>query len=132
GRDLVAGPGLLGHRGAADVRPALENQHLEPAGRQVGGGHQTVVTAADDDRVVDLRHQRPGAGAGVGVAPGRGAAAGASAGASGGGGGVSTPLLFRTASKSLIAASSFFRSAESFASAISEPFFGVRTSLAAG
>ena len=35
GRDLVSGPRLLGDRGPADVRPALDDQHRKAAPRQV-------------------------------------------------------------------------------------------------
>ena len=43
---------LLGDRRAADDRPALEDQGLEPGLGQVRAVDQPVVAAADDDRVV--------------------------------------------------------------------------------
>ena len=46
---------LPAHRGAADVRLALEHQHLEARARQIAGGDQAVMAGADDDRVEMLR-----------------------------------------------------------------------------
>ena len=50
-RGAHAGPQLLGHARAADDVAALEDLHVEPGARQVGGGDQAVVAGADDDRV---------------------------------------------------------------------------------
>jgi len=36
--------------------PALEDDRLQPRAREIGGTHQTVVAAADHDRVVALGH----------------------------------------------------------------------------
>ena len=47
---------LLGHGGAADDVAALEDERLQPRLGEVGAADQAVVPAADDDRVVDLRH----------------------------------------------------------------------------
>ena len=47
-----AGPRALGHGRPADVVAALEDQHRAPGARQVGGGDQAVVPAADDHGVV--------------------------------------------------------------------------------
>ena len=46
-----AGEGLAGRR-AADDRAGLEHERAQPGPGQVGRGHQPVVPAADDDRVV--------------------------------------------------------------------------------
>ena len=54
--ELEAGEDLLGHRRSAQHVPALEHEHLAPGAGQVGGVHEAVVAAADDDRVVPLGH----------------------------------------------------------------------------
>ncbi len=51
-RELEAGKDLFGHGGAAEDVPALEHQHLAARAREIGGVHQAVVPAADDDHVV--------------------------------------------------------------------------------
>jgi hypothetical protein len=51
-RELEAGEDFLGDRGAADDRALLENQHFAARAREVRGGDQPVVAAADDDGVV--------------------------------------------------------------------------------
>ena len=56
GRDLVSRPRLLGDRGPPEARPALDDEHLQPAPRQVRRRHEAVVPAADDDDVVHLGH----------------------------------------------------------------------------
>ena len=60
-RDGVGGDGiaeagmkLLGHRRAADLRPALEHGDFEAGHGEIGGGDEAVMAAADDD---DVRHQ---------------------------------------------------------------------------
>jgi hypothetical protein len=52
GGDLVAGPQLLGDAGAAEELATLQDQNLDAGSGQVGGGHQTVVTTADNDEVI--------------------------------------------------------------------------------
>ncbi len=52
GREAVAREPLLGDRGAADDRAPLQHEHLFPGLGQVARSDQTVVTRADDDRVV--------------------------------------------------------------------------------
>ena len=52
GGDAIARPDLLGDRAAAHQFAPLQYQHLAPAARQVGGRHQTIVAAADDDGIV--------------------------------------------------------------------------------
>ena len=55
-REPEARDDLLGDgRAAEDVAP-LEDQRLEPGARKVRGGDEPVVPAADDHRVVALRH----------------------------------------------------------------------------
>ena len=51
-RDALAGPQLLGHARAAEDVARLEDAHAQAGARQVGGGGEAVVPAADDDRVV--------------------------------------------------------------------------------
>ena len=51
GREPEAGPQLLGDRRAADERPPLEHQRLEPGPGEVRAVGQAVVAGADDDRV---------------------------------------------------------------------------------
>ena len=51
-RDPGPGPDLLGDAGAAEQRPALEDDHAEPGTGEVCGRGQPVVPAADHDRVV--------------------------------------------------------------------------------
>src|SRR5437868_2081007 len=46
---------LFGHRRAAEHVPPLEHEHLAAGARQIGGVHQAVMAAADDDDVV-VRH----------------------------------------------------------------------------
>ena len=48
----------LGDRGAAQRTPALEHQAFAPGFRQVRGGRQPVVAAADDDGVVPAGNPR--------------------------------------------------------------------------
>jgi hypothetical protein len=43
--------------GAADDVAAFEDQHLPAGAREVSGGGQAVMTAADDDGVVTHRGQ---------------------------------------------------------------------------
>ncbi len=54
-----AGPRALRDRRPADVVAALEDEHRAPGARQVGGGDEAVVPAADDHDVVSgvARHQ---------------------------------------------------------------------------
>ena len=52
GRGAVAGRELLGHAGAADDRAALEHERAQARRRQVVGGDQAVVAAADHDHVL--------------------------------------------------------------------------------
>ena len=54
GRELEAGPQLLGDRCAADQVPSLEDEGPQPSLRQVGAVYQAVVAATDDDRVVSV------------------------------------------------------------------------------
>jgi hypothetical protein len=42
---------LLGDRGAAYDAALLEHRDLEPPGREIRGADETVVAAADDQRV---------------------------------------------------------------------------------
>jgi len=51
----VARPSRVVMRATQDVAP-LEHQRAHSGARQVGGGCMSVVAAADDDRVVALRH----------------------------------------------------------------------------
>src|SRR5207247_2670 len=51
-RQLEAREDLFSDGGAADARPALEHQHRLLGAREIGGCDETVVAAADDDRVV--------------------------------------------------------------------------------
>ena len=51
-RELEAVEHFLGHGGAAQHVTAFEDQDLAARPRQVGGGRQPVVAAADDDRVI--------------------------------------------------------------------------------
>src|SRR5690606_3664583 len=43
---------FLGHRGAADVRMALEHDDTETRSGEIRGANETVMTAADDRGVV--------------------------------------------------------------------------------
>ena len=52
GREPEARMELLGDRGTAHERPALEHEHLEARLREIGAVRQAVVAAADDDGVV--------------------------------------------------------------------------------
>ena len=57
--ELEAGEDLLRDRGSPEHVPALEDEHLLARPGQVGGAHQAVVPAADDDRVVGTSaHER--------------------------------------------------------------------------
>src|SRR4029450_8191033 len=47
---------LADRRAPQDVAP-LEDEHLASGPGQVGGASQPVVPGADDDRVIDRRHQ---------------------------------------------------------------------------
>ena len=58
-REPEAGKHLFGDGGAAEDVPALDHQHLAPGSRQVRGGRQPVVPAADDDRVISHAALRP-------------------------------------------------------------------------
>src|SRR5262245_23978815 len=49
---------LLGDRRAADERATLEDDDFLAAARKVGRGNQTVVSAADDNRIVAIRVHR--------------------------------------------------------------------------
>jgi hypothetical protein len=42
---------VRGHRGTSDVVQPLEHLNPAPGAGQIGGGHQPVVPAADDDDV---------------------------------------------------------------------------------
>ena len=50
GGDAVARPDLFGDRASAHQFAPLQHQDLAPGARQVRGGDQSVVAAADDDR----------------------------------------------------------------------------------
>ena len=50
--ELVPREDLLGHRRAADDVPPFQHHDLLAGPRQIRRGHQPVVPAADDDRVV--------------------------------------------------------------------------------
>ena len=52
GGDTIAGPDLFGDGAAAEELAAFEHEHLPSGARQVGGGDQAVVAAADDDHIV--------------------------------------------------------------------------------
>ena len=54
GRDLEAWEGLLGHTGAADDVPPLEDHHAQPGTREVARRHEPVVPGADHDGVVTV------------------------------------------------------------------------------
>ena len=49
---------MRGNRGTADVRESFQQLHPQPGAGQVGGGDQTVVPAAHDDRVDVTRRHR--------------------------------------------------------------------------
>jgi len=60
-RDGIGGGGIaearmkfLGGRRAAHLRPALEHRDFEAGHREIGGGDEAVMPAADDN---DVRHQ---------------------------------------------------------------------------
>ena len=57
-RKLESGKHFFGDRRAAEHVPALEHQHFFARAREIGGIHQTVVSAADDDDVVLISVQR--------------------------------------------------------------------------
>ena len=50
---------LLGHSGATEDWPLLEDQRLQAGAREVGRADQAVVAAADDHRVVALGQPAP-------------------------------------------------------------------------
>ena len=50
-RESIARHDLLGHGGAAEHVPALQDEHAPAGPREIGGTGQPVVAAADDDRV---------------------------------------------------------------------------------
>ena len=52
GRDTIARPDLFGHGTPAQEFATFEHEHLPSRTRQVGGGDQAVVAAADDDHIV--------------------------------------------------------------------------------
>ena len=47
---------FFGDGGAAEDAAAFENQDFFAGFGQVRGVHETVVTASDDDHIVELRH----------------------------------------------------------------------------
>ena len=49
-----AGMKFVGDGGAADLRPALEDERLESGFGEIEGGDQAVVAAADDDDVAPV------------------------------------------------------------------------------
>ena len=51
-----AGDDFFGDGGAAEDAAALEDNDFLPSFGQVGGVDQAIVTASDDDDVVELRH----------------------------------------------------------------------------
>ena len=51
-----AGNDFFGNGCAAENSAAFENEDLLACFRQIGGIHQTVVAAADDDHIIGLRH----------------------------------------------------------------------------
>lgn len=59
-RDVVPGPNLLGHGRTADPGSGFEHDHPFPGPSQVGGADQSIVTAADNDRVVGGWPRGPG------------------------------------------------------------------------
>src|SRR5919107_3357726 len=59
GRNLEAGPQLLGNARAAQNLPALQYQDLDSGTSEVGSGDQSVVAAADDDQIVCRCHVLP-------------------------------------------------------------------------
>ena len=58
-REPEARDDLLRDRGAAEHVPALQDDGLEAGAGEVRGGDEAVVAAADDHRVVALRHPVP-------------------------------------------------------------------------
>jgi hypothetical protein len=56
--ELEAGIDLLGDAGAADEIALFQHQHLLAGFRQVSGGHQAVVPAADNNGVVLSGHRQ--------------------------------------------------------------------------
>ena len=54
-RYAPARPEFLGDAGAAEDRPALEDDHAHPGSCEIRGRRQAVVAAADDDRVICSR-----------------------------------------------------------------------------
>ena len=50
--DAIARPDFFGDRAPAHEFAPLQHQHLAPAARQIGGGNQSVMAAADDDGIV--------------------------------------------------------------------------------
>jgi hypothetical protein len=60
--DFETGENLFGDAGTADDVAALEHEHLPACLREVARGHEAVVAAADDDRVVLGASTRRGTG----------------------------------------------------------------------
>ena len=56
--DPLSRPQFLGHAGAAEDRPALENDHTHPVSCEICRGRQPVVPTADHDRVIGSRGAR--------------------------------------------------------------------------
>ena len=52
GGDAIARPDFFGDGAAADQFAPFEHQHLAAAARQIRGGDQAIVAAADDDGIV--------------------------------------------------------------------------------
>src|SRR5262249_13739381 len=59
GREPEAGDDLLADGRPADHAPAPQDARLPPRAGELGGGDEPVVAAADDHRVVALRHPTP-------------------------------------------------------------------------
>jgi len=51
-----AGDDFFGNSGAAEDAAAFEDDHFFPGFGQVGGVDEAIVTASDDDYIVELRH----------------------------------------------------------------------------
>jgi hypothetical protein len=56
GGDAVTGPDLLGDRASTDHLALFQYEHAAAGTRQVRGGYQAVVAAADDDDIVSFGH----------------------------------------------------------------------------
>ena len=63
GRNSVAGPDFLGDGAAADHIARFEHQDLASGFREICGGDQSVMTAADDDYIECCRQASMIAGA---------------------------------------------------------------------